>query len=128
MISQPPDALLRRGATTGGQLIGYVDLHGDEPEGRELGFVVGGRENWNRGYGRAAAATGILYGFERLGLNEIWAEALDANRASIRILQRIGMRETRNGGTGHYLRELTHFRRFATTRTEWQRSNEVVDR
>jgi RimJ/RimL family protein N-acetyltransferase len=122
VILQPPDALVRLGAIMGDQLIGYVDLHGDEPMRRELGFVIGVRDNWHRGYGRATAIAGLRYGFEQLGLNEIWAEALDANHGSIRILQRIDMREIGVGERGMYLGAPTHYRRFVIERTEWDRA------
>ena len=39
-----------------------------------------------------------------LGLSEIWAEALDTNPRSIRILQRLGMTETGRGDPPSYRR------------------------
>jgi hypothetical protein len=37
LIEPPPVEMLRLGAIHEGQLIGYVDLHGDEPHRRALG-------------------------------------------------------------------------------------------
>lgn len=120
LISRPPVALIRLGAMSDGRLVGYVDLHGDDAVRRELGFLIGQRSDWNRGYGRAAAFAGMQYGFEQLDLHEIWAEALDANQGSVRILQRIHMREVEVGEPGQYLGVATHYRRFAIGRAAWE--------
>ncbi|MDQ0375550.1 GNAT family N-acetyltransferase [Cellulomonas humilata] len=118
-IAEPPADLLRLGAFRDGHLIGYVDLHGAEPDRRELGFLVGERRLWGRGVGTAAAAAGLHHGFAEVGLREIWAEALDANEASVRILRRLGMRETGTGDRGSYLGEHTHYRQFVMTADEF---------
>ena len=116
IITQTPGDLLRLGAVHQGELVGYVDLHGSEPARRELGYVIGDSRRWGHGLGRQAAQAGLDYGFHSLKLAEIWAEALDANLASIRILQNLGMTETEPGEPGTYLDAPTHYRRF-TTRT-----------
>ncbi|MBO3083015.1 GNAT family N-acetyltransferase [Cellulomonas fengjieae] len=118
-ISEPPADLLRLGVVHGGHLIGYVDLHGDEPDRRELGYLIGERRLWGKGVGTVAAAAGLEYGFADIGLREIWAEALDANEPSVRILRRLGMRETGNGNGGTYLGEHTHYRQFVITADEF---------
>lgn len=119
LIRSPPAELTRLGAVRVGDLAGYVDLHGDAPDRRELGFVIGVRSRWGRGLGRSAAAAGLDYGFGRLGLSEIWAEAFDANLRSIRILQRLGLRETGRGDDGVFLDQPTYYRRFAITAKDW---------
>jgi RimJ/RimL family protein N-acetyltransferase len=116
LIDSPPADLIRLGAVEDDVLVGYVDLHGVEPQRRELGVVVGGRSRWGRGLGRRVAAAGIGHGFGRLGLREIWAEAFDANRRSIRILLGLGMRETGRGDDGLFLDQPTFYRRFALSR------------
>lgn len=112
MIVAPPADLLRLAATEDGRLVGYVDLHGSDPDRRELGFLVGPREAWGRGLGMAAASAGLRYGFQELGLKEIWAEALQANRASIHILQKLGMIETGWGDAETYLGQPSRYRQF----------------
>lgn len=118
MVDAPPADLLRFGARIDGQLVGTVDLHGDQPRERELGFLVA-RPFWGRGFGAALARSGIDHGFDLLGLERIWAEALEANGHSIRILERC-MRRTGRGATGTYLGEPTNYVRFALTRQEWE--------
>ncbi|OFE15704.1 hypothetical protein BA895_21520 [Humibacillus sp. DSM 29435] len=115
LICSPPSDLVRLGAVLEGQLVGYLALHGDEPHRRELGFLIGPRTLWGRGLGRATARAGLRRGFEEMHLDEIWAEALDANHASIRILQRLGLRETRPGEPGNYRDQPTYYRQFVIT-------------
>jgi RimJ/RimL family protein N-acetyltransferase len=57
-------------------------------------------------------AAGLTYGFDVLGLTEIWAEAPAANVASVRILQNLGPTETDRGDAATYLGQPTHYRRF----------------
>jgi RimJ/RimL family protein N-acetyltransferase len=113
IITEPPSDLVRLAAVHRGELVGYVDLHGSEPLRRELGFVIGDSRQWRRGLGRQAARAGLDYGFHRLKLTEIWAEALAANLASVSILQYLGMTETEPGGGGTYLGTPSHYRRFS---------------
>lgn len=115
LIADPPADLLRLGAVHDGDLVGYVDLHGREPHRRELGYVIGDSRRWGRGLGGLAARAALDYGFDRMGLTDIWAEALAANAASVRILQSLGMREIERGGEGVYLGTPTYFRRFTTS-------------
>lgn len=116
LVADLPSDLIRLTAVSDGEVVGFVDLRGDEPERRELGYVVGGRERWGKGLGTALARAGLLHGFDELGLNEIWAEAADANPASVRILQRIGMTETGRGDDTTYLDRATFYRQFRITR------------
>lgn len=121
LIESPPAELMRLGAIHEGILVGYVDLHGSQAQRRELGFVIGGRDRWGQGLGHMAAAAGLDYGFGHLGLEEIWAEVLEANQRSVRILQRLGLVETRRGDDGVFLDPRTYYRRFAMTAPEWAR-------
>lgn len=116
LVTDPPTGLLRLSVVHEVQVVGYVDLHGTDPGRRELGFLIGPRERWGRGFGLAAAQAGIRHGFDVLGLDEIWAEALDANRASVRILEKIGMTETGRGDDGHHLGRPTFHRQFRLAR------------
>jgi RimJ/RimL family protein N-acetyltransferase len=122
LVMSPPRGLTRLAAVQSGALIGYVDLHGEEPHRRELGFVIGERDRWGQGYGLAAARAGLAYGFEVLGLHQIWAEALDANQRSVRVLQRLGMVETGAGDDDMFLGAPTYYRQFVIGAREWRRS------
>lgn len=121
LVLEPKTDHLRLAAVAGGESVGYVDLAGAEPDWRELGYVVGPSARWGRGLGGAVARLGVEYGFTQLGLQEIRAEALDANRPSIRILTALGMTETGPGEDDTFLGEASFYRRFRITRDEWAR-------
>lgn len=116
LIEAPPADLIRLGAVSGDHLVGYVDLHGSERGRRELGFLIGVRGRWGQGLGRRAAAAALEHAFDELRLDEVWAEALDANQRSTRLLRRLGMRETGRGDEGRYLGRPSFYRQFALTR------------
>jgi [ribosomal protein S5]-alanine N-acetyltransferase len=75
------------------RLIGGTGLavSADEPRIAELGFVLH-RDAWGQGYAAEAARTLIDFGFEQLGLNRIYACYHPDNRASARVMEKIGMR------------------------------------
>ncbi|MFD7154589.1 GNAT family N-acetyltransferase [Kribbella sp. NPDC059898] len=107
------------GILADGQVVGYVDLAGEEPDRRELGYAIGPSARWAR-LGAAAARLGLAYGFGELGLREIEAEAVDANRASVRILRAIGMVETAKGEDEDFLGAPSYYRRFVISAARWQ--------
>jgi RimJ/RimL family protein N-acetyltransferase len=49
------------------------------------------REHWGYGYATEAAREALRYGFEQLGLNEIVAMTVPANKRSLRVMERLGM-------------------------------------
>lgn len=121
VIDAPPSGLIRLGAVSGDDLVGYVDLHGVDPARRELGFLIGVRARWGEGLGYQAAAAALDHGFGALGLTEVWAEALDANQRSVRLLQRLGMRETGRGSDGEFPGRPSFYREFLLTSSQWRR-------
>lgn len=74
-----------------GEGIGTVGLTLPEPQAAEaeLGIVVG-RPYWGRGLGTAAVRLALRYGFEVLQLQQVRAEVLQRNPASIRLLEKSG--------------------------------------
>jgi [ribosomal protein S5]-alanine N-acetyltransferase len=52
------------------------------------------KEYWGRGYATEAAFASIRYGFEKLGLERIVGRAEPANIASVKVLEKCGMRYT----------------------------------
>jgi RimJ/RimL family protein N-acetyltransferase len=101
--------------------VGYVDLAGDEPNRRELGYVIGPSDRWGQGLGGTVARLGLEHGFDLLGLDEIRAEALDANHASVRILSSLGMAETGKGAEEVFLGAPSFYRQFSIAKKEWDR-------
>ncbi len=71
-------------------LCGVVILRGAE-EG-EMWYLVA-PESWGRGIGTEATKQLLDYGFGELGLHRIWATCLPENPASVRVLEKIGMRK-----------------------------------
>lgn len=125
LILTPPVDLVRLGAVEGGALVGYCDLAGVESGRRELGFVVGERANWNRGLGRGIAAAGLDYAFGEFALGEVWAEALDANPNSIRLLRHLGFLETGRGADAPFRAHHSFYRQFVITAGEWEQHRQV---
>lgn len=111
--------LTRLMAVSEGDSVGYVDLYGEGDSERELGFLVAPSSRWSRGFGSAVAAAGLTHGFVEIGLSQIWAEALELNAPSVRILRQLGMRETGRGGTALFLGEPSTYLQFAVTCREW---------
>jgi RimJ/RimL family protein N-acetyltransferase len=109
--------LLRLAAVAGTEVVGYADLAGDAQNRRELGYAVGPSSRWGQGLGGTVARLAIDHGFEDLGLQEIWAEALDANHASVRILTSLGMTETGRGNDEPFLGRPSFYRQFSISRT-----------
>jgi len=121
LIENPDPTLLRMTAVCDGDVVGYVDLHGDSDDESELGFAIGDSKRWGKGLGMAAAAAGLAYGFEELGLSSIWAEALEANVASVRILQRLGMVDIGRGAEEPFAGVPSVYHQYRVTHSEWKR-------
>ena len=119
LITSPPQTLHRLSATVDDAVVGYVDLHGTDPEVLELGYVIGPSVRWGQGLGTAAARLGLRYGFTVLDLVGVWAEAPASNAASVRILQRLGMADAGAGGPTTFRDEPTRYLRYSITRAEW---------
>ena len=82
--------LLPAGTT---ESIGTVGLTITSPQQgtAELSIVIG-RAHWGRGIGTSAALAAAAYGFDTLGLEELQAEVLRRNPASMRLLEKVGFR------------------------------------
>lgn len=127
LIAQPPPDLVRLGVQEHDDLVGYVDLHGDEPARRELGFVIGPRSVWGRGIGTQAARAGLVHGFTVMHLDEVWAEALEDNVASTAVLLKVGMSETGPGEEGDYAGAPSRYRQFSISADEFARLDGPLD-
>jgi ribosomal-protein-alanine N-acetyltransferase len=58
----------------------------------DMGYEIDPRE-WHNGYATEAARAILKFGFEQLHLHRIWAQAIAANVNSIRVLEKLGMRQ-----------------------------------
>ena len=90
------------------QLIGRCGLQIENGELREgqLWYILH-RGYWGHGYMPEAARALLNFGFVSLGLHRVWADCDPANHASVRVLEKLGMR--REG----------HFRENARLKGEW---------
>ena len=74
-----------------GELVGAISLGIARRFDRaEMGYWIG-VPYWNMGYCSEAARAVMVYGFEGLGLNRIFAEHLVRNPASGRVMENAGM-------------------------------------
>lgn len=71
---------------------GIDDIFFEDKRG-EIFFLIGGRENWGKGYGREIVNALLRYGFKRLHLNSLSATAAVDNIASIKILKKGGFKK-----------------------------------
>jgi RimJ/RimL family protein N-acetyltransferase len=73
------------------------------------------RTHWNKGYATEAASACLAYGFEQLCLNQIIGRAASQNRASIRVLEKIGMHFWKSGA----MEGISNARFFKMERRKW---------
>jgi RimJ/RimL family protein N-acetyltransferase len=81
-------AIVPKGSTDSVGTIGLA-ITSKERRSADLGIVIG-RAYWGKGIGTSAAHLVIGYAFSTLGLAEIHAEVLRRNRASQRLLEKLG--------------------------------------
>lgn len=73
-------------------LIGAVGLHPEpDHERARLGYWIG-RPYWGRGYATEAARAAVNWAFGAFELQRVYAESFRRNRASCRVLEKLGMK------------------------------------
>lgn len=71
--------------------IGWCGLkYGELENETDIGFRFF-EEQWNKGYATESAIACLKYGFEVLNLNRIIGRAMKENKASIKVLEKIGL-------------------------------------
>jgi RimJ/RimL family protein N-acetyltransferase len=73
----------------------------------EVGWWVV-KELWGRGLASEAGGAALAFGWHRLGLARIKAVAVPENHASIRVMEKLGMRFERRSSTGEWGRPAPH--------------------
>lgn len=78
---------------TAGRLIGgcRIEVRSAANGHGDLGFVLD-RQHWGHGYATEATRALLEFGFRRLALHRIWATCDARNQASVRVLEKAGMR------------------------------------
>jgi RimJ/RimL family protein N-acetyltransferase len=105
----------------GDRLVGLAMLGHDRsaPGHAELGYWIATRER-GRGYATAAAEQAVTRAFGRLGLSVLFAHCADHNRASARVLAKIGFRLV--GPSRDPAPDDAALGRYELTRAEWVRA------
>jgi RimJ/RimL family protein N-acetyltransferase len=106
-----------------GGLIGGIGLHADGTQAM-LGYCFA-RSAWGQGFATEAASRMARFGFESLGVHRIWAHCDSENAASIRVLEKLGMR--REGCLRHECQIRGSWRDtlvFAILEDEWRATHE----
>jgi len=67
----------------------------DDPDEIELGYRLR-RSAWGKGYATEGSRALVRKGFEELGTVRVTATALAANRASVRVMEKSGLRHERD--------------------------------
>ncbi|MDZ8087664.1 MAG: GNAT family N-acetyltransferase [Nostoc sp. DedQUE12b] len=75
------------------RLIGNCGIRVNDPEMREanIGYELN-TQYWGQGYATEAAQAILKFGFEELRMHRIWSWCVSENVASVRVLEKIGMR------------------------------------
>lgn len=73
-----------------GDFIGWCGLKLNEEDQVDIGFRFF-KKYWNKGYATEAARACLEYGFSELGIDQIIGRAMIENKASIRVLEKLGM-------------------------------------
>jgi len=106
-----------------GELVGMMGLHPEpEHERAGMGYWIG-KPYWDRGYATEAGRAVIRWGFEEGGLRRIYAESFSRNRASCRVLEKLGMQ--REGVLRSHFKKWDEFvdvEIYGMLREEWQRA------
>lgn len=80
--------------TEGGAFVGWFCLWRDSDTEAELGYRLR-RADWGQGFASEGAAALIDWGFNIAGYDKILSTAMAVNRASRRVMEKLGMIHTR---------------------------------
>lgn len=82
--------------------IGHISVYLDEKhESGELGWILN-KKYWNKGYASEAAAALKEYVFNNLNLNKLIAHCDHRNKASARVMEKIGLKLESDSGIRVY--------------------------
>jgi ribosomal-protein-alanine N-acetyltransferase len=83
-------------------------------------------DHWCRGYATEGAGRILAFGFMELEAEKIWAGAGDWNRASCRVLEKIGMIYVGGNPQGYSSSgEPVRTREYAISRKSWQKKSKT---
>ncbi len=87
------------------ELIGFIGLNYTDWESHftpalEIGWRLGS-QYWGKGYATEGAKAALDFGFNKIGLEEIVSFTVPANKRSINVMEKIGMKRDINGDFAH---------------------------
>jgi len=91
LVLTEPEDNLRWALVHDGRVAGNVDLTPGPAGVAELGFAIA-RPLWGQGLVTEAATAVLAYGFGSLSLVRIFGYAVSANAASVRVMEKLGMK------------------------------------
>ncbi len=76
---------------------------------------------WGRGYATEAARAMVAFGFDTLHLERVWAECVAENVASVRVLEKVGLRLEKREPAHQFIKGRWHDRLvYAIDAEEWR--------
>lgn len=114
-------AVALRASGAGGRLIGQVGLTVLPPGSEAFMWYALHRAFWGEGYTSEAARAVLAFGFEAAGLQRIFAECHPQNLASLRVMQKIGLRpEAHTPDEDARFPERRDFYRYGLRAADWR--------
>jgi ribosomal-protein-alanine N-acetyltransferase len=109
-----------------GQMLGQVTLSRVEGDKRwALAFWIH-PDHWGEGYATEGVERLLAFGFEQLEAGEIWAGAGDWNKASCRVLEKIGMHYVGDNPRGYTSKgEPIRTRDYRISSEGWQKQHQT---
>ena len=99
--------LKETGALMGFIGLNYTDFPAHFTPAVEIGWRLGS-EYWGHGYATEGASAALTYGFKPCALKEIVSFTVPANKRSIRVMEKIGLKQDPNGDFAHPKLEPDH--------------------
>jgi RimJ/RimL family protein N-acetyltransferase len=87
--------------------LNYTDFPADFTPAVEVGWRLGS-QFWGSGYATEAAKAALDYGFNEMGLHEIVSFTVPANKRSINVMEKIGLKRDFAGDFAHPKLSMEH--------------------
>lgn len=80
--------------------LNYTDFPAHFTPAVEVGWRLGS-QYWGNGYATEGAVASLNYGFEKIGLKEIVSFTVPANKRSVSVMEKLGMKRDLEGDFAH---------------------------
>jgi len=79
----------------------YVAIRDEDHQQAEVGYILG-KPYWGKGYMTEAVKAVIDFAFTHMPIHRLYAECISENQGSVRVLQKVGMRQEAHLRHTHY--------------------------